>query len=114
LARVVKPGGQMVSLEFGVPRGVVLRSLWMGYTGLGLPLLTLPLGRGWRRVGRFLGWSIWEFDRQWPVSRQVEAWQKAGLGDMRVKRLSLGGAVLMEGTRDGARGAESSSLAHGP
>ena len=37
LARVVRPGGTVASLEFGVPRGPA-RPLWDAYVGLALPL----------------------------------------------------------------------------
>ena len=99
LARVVKPGGQMVSLEFAVPPRFGVREAWMLYTSIGLPVMTLPLGSGWRRVGRFLGHSIWQFDRAYPVRRQKDLWGNAGLTDVKSHWLSLGGAVVMEGIK---------------
>ncbi|MBI3743547.1 MAG: class I SAM-dependent methyltransferase, partial [Chloroflexi bacterium] len=101
LARVVKPDGQMVSLEFTVPPLLGLRESWMVYTGIGLPVMTLPLGSGWRRVGRFLGRSIWQFDRAYPVNRQKEMWREVGFTNVQSHRLSLGGAVVIEGTKGG-------------
>ena len=51
LARVVRPGGIVASLEFGVPRGLA-RPLWELYVGAALPLAgsasAKRLGRGWR------------------------------------------------------------------
>ncbi|MEA2145467.1 MAG: demethylmenaquinone methyltransferase / 2-methoxy-6-polyprenyl,4-benzoquinol methylase, partial [Solirubrobacteraceae bacterium] len=38
LARVVKPGGRIGMLEFGVPQAPALRWLWRLHTRLGLPL----------------------------------------------------------------------------
>ena len=39
LARVVKPGGTVAMVEFGVPSRRVLRALWRVYTRVGLPVL---------------------------------------------------------------------------
>src|SRR2546430_7113646 len=39
LARVVKPGGRIVSLDFGVPPNPLLRALWRVYTTIGLPIV---------------------------------------------------------------------------
>jgi len=59
LARVLRPGGTMASLEFCVPTGVVWRPAWWAYTRLLLPAGGLALGgREWYRVGRFLGPNI--------------------------------------------------------
>ncbi len=54
LARVVRPGGTVASLEFGVPRGPA-RPLWDLYVGIGLPLAGRLLRNGWDEVGGFLG-----------------------------------------------------------
>jgi demethylmenaquinone methyltransferase/2-methoxy-6-polyprenyl-1,4-benzoquinol methylase len=58
LARVVKPGGRISSLEFAVPPSPALRALWRLYTRIGLPALGRLLSRDWYEVGRFLGPSI--------------------------------------------------------
>ena len=56
LARVVKPGGTVASLEFFVPPDPVWRSLWWLYTRLLLPVAGLITGgRDWFRVGTVLG-----------------------------------------------------------
>src|SRR5438093_817513 len=55
LARVVKPGGRIASLEFMLPPNHVARSLWGVYTRIGLPSLGRLLSRDWYEVGRFLG-----------------------------------------------------------
>ena len=56
LARVVRPGGILASLEFGVPSG--RRPAWELYVRAGLPLAGRVLRNGWREVGDFLGGSI--------------------------------------------------------
>ena len=50
LARVVKPGGSIAALEFGVPRGV-WRPLWELWTRVGLPTAGRLIGNGWHEVG---------------------------------------------------------------
>jgi demethylmenaquinone methyltransferase/2-methoxy-6-polyprenyl-1,4-benzoquinol methylase len=98
LARVVKPGGVMASLEFGVPRGVA-HPLWELYVRGVLPLAGLALRNGWQEVGGFLGGSIRDFWARYPLARQLELWHAAGVRDVGVRRLSLGGGVVMWGTK---------------
>jgi demethylmenaquinone methyltransferase / 2-methoxy-6-polyprenyl-1,4-benzoquinol methylase len=64
LARVVRPGGSVGGLEFGVPRGLA-RPLWGLYVGVGLPLAGRLISPDWRRVGGFLGPSVREFAAAW-------------------------------------------------
>jgi demethylmenaquinone methyltransferase/2-methoxy-6-polyprenyl-1,4-benzoquinol methylase len=98
LARVVRPGGTMVGLEFGVPRKG-WRPLWELYVRVGLPLAGRAIGRGWREAGAFLGPSIREFGASWPEKRLEEAWRAAGLERVSTYRLSLGGGVVTWGRR---------------
>ena len=98
LARVVRPGGTIANLEFCVPRGV-WRPLWDLYVGVGLPALGRVVSRGWYDVGRFLGPSIRGFYERWPLERQLELWRDAGIADVRARRMSLGGGVVIWGTR---------------
>jgi demethylmenaquinone methyltransferase/2-methoxy-6-polyprenyl-1,4-benzoquinol methylase len=98
LARVVRPGGTIASLEFCVPRGA-WRPLWDIYVGVGLPAAGRLISRGWYDVGRFLGPSIRGFYEQWPLERQLELWRQAGIVDVRARRMSLGGGVVISGIR---------------
>ncbi len=98
LARVVRPGGTIASLEFGVPRGLT-RPLWDLYVGIGLPLAGRLLQNGWEEVGGFLGESIREFWARYPLERQLELWRAAGLRGVEVRRLSLGGGVVIWGAK---------------
>ena len=100
LARVVRPGGTVAMLEFGVPRGV-WRPLWEAYVRVGLPGAGALVSPAWREVGSFLGPSIRGFYERYPVARLVEVWQDAGLRDVHVRRLSLGGGIVVWGTRAG-------------
>jgi demethylmenaquinone methyltransferase / 2-methoxy-6-polyprenyl-1,4-benzoquinol methylase len=100
LARVLRPGGAMASLEFCVPTGVVWRPAWWAYTRLLLPAGGLALGgREWYRVGRFLGPNISAHYRRYPVSWTVQAWQKAGFTEVGARVMSLGGGLVMWGKR---------------
>jgi demethylmenaquinone methyltransferase / 2-methoxy-6-polyprenyl-1,4-benzoquinol methylase len=102
LARVVKPGGRVASLEFLAPPSKVWRASWWLYTRALLPVGGwLAGGRAWREVGRFLGPNISAHYRKYPVEWTVAAWQAAGLTDIGVKTMSLGGGLVMWGTRSG-------------
>jgi demethylmenaquinone methyltransferase/2-methoxy-6-polyprenyl-1,4-benzoquinol methylase len=101
LARVVKPGGRVGSLEFGVPTRRWARMAWRLYTAVGLPLLGRAVSRDWMEVGRFLGPSITGFYARHPVGRIVEYWQEAGLEEVEVRRMSLGGGIVMSARRSG-------------
>jgi demethylmenaquinone methyltransferase / 2-methoxy-6-polyprenyl-1,4-benzoquinol methylase len=106
LARVVRPGGRVASLEFGVPPWAPARAAWRLYTAVGLPTLGRLASREWMDVGRFLGPSIRGFYARHSVERIVDYWQAAGLEDVRVRRMSLGGGIVMSATKRGdARGA---------
>ena len=98
LARVVRPGGVVASLEFCVPRGVA-RPAWELYVRAGLPLAGRVLRNGWREVGDFLGGSIRSFWDAFPPERQLELWGAAGIREVQVRRLSLGGGVVTWGRR---------------
>jgi demethylmenaquinone methyltransferase / 2-methoxy-6-polyprenyl-1,4-benzoquinol methylase len=96
LARVVKPGGVVANLEFHAPASPVWRPLWRLYTKVGLPAGGLVLGgREWYEVGKFLGPSISSHYRRYPVGWHVAAWERAGLRDVQVRLMSLGGGLVM-------------------
>ena len=101
LARVVKPGGRMAALDFGLPDPPLWRPLWRIYTRLVLPAAGRAFGSEWFEVGRFLGPNIEELYARWPLERQVELWRAAGIGGVRVRRMSVGGGVVFSGVRDG-------------
>ena len=68
LARVVRPGGAVASLEFHVPQQPLLRAGWYAYTRGVLPVVGALVCRAWRRTGRFLGPSIGRLERR-PAAR---------------------------------------------
>ncbi len=98
LARPIRPGGAMVSLEFGVP-GDEWYPWWWAWTRIGLPAGGLIAGDGWYETGRFLGPSIERFWSEWPIQRLCAAWVDAGMESVRVRRLSVGGGVIMKATK---------------
>jgi len=98
LVRVVRPGGTVAMLEFGLPRGA-WRPLWELYVRAGLPAAGAIVSSGWSEVGRFLGPSIRGFWEQWPEPRLVDAWSDAGMADVRARRLSVGGGIVVWGRR---------------
>lgn len=100
LARVVRPGGRVACLEFCVPRGIWLWP-WRLYTRVGLPALGRLASREWFEVGRFLGPSIEGFYKSYPLEHQLQLWDEAGIGDVRTRRMSLGGGIVMWGTVGG-------------
>jgi demethylmenaquinone methyltransferase/2-methoxy-6-polyprenyl-1,4-benzoquinol methylase len=100
LARVVKPGGAIASLEFLLPPSRFWRFWWWLYTRIALPLGGwITGGREWFRVGRFLGPNISQHYRKYPLSWTEEAWRKAGFENVAVRVMSLGGGLVMWGTR---------------
>jgi demethylmenaquinone methyltransferase / 2-methoxy-6-polyprenyl-1,4-benzoquinol methylase len=100
LARVMKPGATMASLEFCVPPSAWWRWWWTGYTRMVLPVAGLATGGpAWWRVGRFLGPSISGHYRRYPVDWTVKAWESAGFENVGTRVMSLGGGLVMWGTR---------------
>jgi demethylmenaquinone methyltransferase/2-methoxy-6-polyprenyl-1,4-benzoquinol methylase len=103
LARVVKPGGRIAMLEFHVPPRPVLYPAWWLYTRAGLPALGRFVSRDWYEVGRFLGPSIDGFWRRHPLDEVVQLWRAAGIHSVEVRKMSLGGGVVMWGVREDRR-----------
>ena len=100
LARVVKPGGAVANLEFLVPPSRFWRLWWWLYTRLLLPVGGwITGGREWFRVGRFLGPNISRHYRKYPLSWTEDAWRRAGFDNVGVRIMSLGGGLVMWGTR---------------
>jgi demethylmenaquinone methyltransferase / 2-methoxy-6-polyprenyl-1,4-benzoquinol methylase len=96
LARVVRRGGTIASLEFGVPQGLP-RAAWELYVRVGLPLAGRVVSPGWHEVGRFLGPSIRGFYERVPLGELLSLWRAAGVEDVHHRRLSLGGGIVIWG-----------------
>src|SRR5437764_4498109 len=101
LVRVVRPGGRIVALDFGVPRNPLLRMMWRFYTRIGLPAIGRAISQRWAGVGAFLGPSIERFDRDHREGDVEQYWKDAGLADVHVRRMSFGAGVVMIGVKNG-------------
>ena len=64
-----------------------------------LPIAGRLSSKAWFDVGRFLGPSISEFYRRLPLADQVVLWRRAGLRSVGVRRMSLGGGVVIWGIK---------------
>jgi demethylmenaquinone methyltransferase / 2-methoxy-6-polyprenyl-1,4-benzoquinol methylase len=95
LARVVRPGGTIAMLEFALPGGI-WRPLWELWVRAGLPAAGRLISPGWHEVGRFLGPSIRDF---WRRHDPIQLFRSAGIEDVRARRLSLGGGIVVWGRR---------------
>ncbi len=102
LARVVKPGGRIGMLEFGVPGDPALRGLWRIHTRLGLPLIGRAVSRDWYEVGRFLGPNVEQFHAVEPDLPAL--WRKAGITRAAQRDMSFGAGIVVTGARDGNEG----------
>jgi demethylmenaquinone methyltransferase/2-methoxy-6-polyprenyl-1,4-benzoquinol methylase len=99
LARVVRPGGRIASLEFAVPPNPLWRAAWRLYTHVGLPALGRLVSREWAATGSFLAHSIPDFYARHPLEEVLELWRAAGIEAVQARRMSLGGGVVIWGTR---------------
>lgn len=102
LARVLRPGGTLASLDFFVPPAQAWRVAWWLYTRTVLPPAGLALGGSeWWRVGRFLGPNIDSFYETWPLPRLIDAWGAAGIPGVQHRVMSVGGGLVMWGCKAG-------------
>ncbi len=99
LSRVVKPGGELLSLEFGIPETLWVRALWRIYNRVVMPVMTIPVSRGWHRMGCFLGPSISGFCQRYPVDRIAAIWRDNGIPLVETRPLLKGAAIVMWGTK---------------
>jgi demethylmenaquinone methyltransferase/2-methoxy-6-polyprenyl-1,4-benzoquinol methylase len=103
LARVIRPGGAIASLEFFEPEQPLARAGWFGYTRAVLPVIGSLAGQAWRRTGAFLGPSISRFVARAPLPEQVRWWQEAGITHVRSRTFLFGSAVVIWGIKGGSR-----------
>jgi demethylmenaquinone methyltransferase/2-methoxy-6-polyprenyl-1,4-benzoquinol methylase len=100
LGRTLRPGGVMSGLDFFVPPNPFWHAAWWIYTRVVLPVAGLMLGgRAWWDVGRFLGPNISGHYDRWPLQRLQDAWAAAGMVGVQFRVMSLGGGIVMWGTK---------------
>jgi demethylmenaquinone methyltransferase / 2-methoxy-6-polyprenyl-1,4-benzoquinol methylase len=97
LVRVLKPGGRIAMVEFGVPARPPLRALWRLHTRIGLPLLGRVVSPAWAEVGRFLGPNIEQFHAAEPDLARL--WELAGIADITARSMSFGAGVVISGVK---------------
>ena len=96
MARVVKPGGRVVILDFATPPSRWLRSGYRFYFSRILPAIGELIAPARRGAYRYLPASV----ETWPEPDQlVQSLEKAGLGDARFERLTGGIAALHVGVK---------------
>ena len=95
MARVVKPGGRVVSLELAKPAAPVFRHLYSLYFDHILPFIGGVVNGG-RGPYKYLPESLKRFCSREELSRTM---QKVGLGDVRVYNLSGGAVAVHVGTK---------------
>jgi demethylmenaquinone methyltransferase / 2-methoxy-6-polyprenyl-1,4-benzoquinol methylase len=102
IARVVRPGGAIASLEFMRPPSRFWHAWWVLYTRLVLPAGGFVTGgKPWFSVGRFLGPNISGHYERYPLDQTVAMWEKAGIENVCYRLMSLGGGLVMWGRRSG-------------
>ncbi len=96
IARVVRPGGRVVILEFATPTAWPIRPLYQFYFQRVLPWIGRTVSKHTDAYS-YLPDSVTRFPEPDGVARWLAA---AGFRDVRYERLTFGIAVLYIGTRD--------------
>lgn len=96
MARVVRPGGRVVILEFSLPRNALLRAGYLAYFGRVLPLVGRLIARSEIDAYRYLPDSV----SRWPPPEELrEIMERAGLREVTVDLLFGGIAAIHTGRR---------------
>lgn len=103
LTRVLRPGGTLSCVEFQPPDERLTHAAWWAYTRLAMPVVGGVTSPAWRHTGRFLGPSITEFYRRYPLAEQVRWWQLAGLRHVRTRVMSFGAGIVIWAVKGGPR-----------
>lgn len=96
MARVCRPGGRVVVLEFSMPRRQPLRAIYCWYFRHVLPRIGQALARNRQDAYRYLPESVGEFPSG---DALVERMRAAGLARLTYRPLTLGVATLYLGVK---------------
>ncbi len=102
LSRVLRPGGRLVILEFAQPSSALLRWAHGLYCETVLPWLAQVVSRDRSGAYRYLPRSIRTFESTATMVRRLE---QAGLAEVRVRRMNLGGVALYRAVKPALTGA---------
>ena len=83
-----------------LPQNPLAHLLWLLHTRLAMPVASRLLPTGWGAVGSFLGPSISDFYRRHTLEDLRDMWARAHISELQTKLLSLGGAVVMWGSKE--------------
>jgi demethylmenaquinone methyltransferase/2-methoxy-6-polyprenyl-1,4-benzoquinol methylase len=96
MARVVRPGGRVVLLEFGLPENALLRAGYLLYFSRVLPCVGRMIARSEIDAYRYLPDSV----ARWPGPKELKAgMERAGLRDVTFETLFAGIAAIHVGNK---------------
>ena len=96
MARVCRPGGQVVVLEFSMPQRQPLRAVYSWYFHRVLPRIGQALARNRQEAYRYLPESVGEFPSGEALAERMRA---AGMASVTHRPLTLGVATLYVGVK---------------
>jgi demethylmenaquinone methyltransferase/2-methoxy-6-polyprenyl-1,4-benzoquinol methylase len=94
--RVMRPGGRLIVLEFSLPRNALMRGLYNFYFKHILPRTAALIARDRSGAYRYLPKSVNTFIER---EQMVEMLEEAGFGQVTVKALTMGVAVIYRGVK---------------
>ena len=94
--RVLRPGGRVIVLEFSLPKNPVMRGLYNFYFKQIMPRTASLIARDKSGAYKYLPRSVNTFIDRPGMTAMMQA---AGLGDIKVKPLTFGIAVIYRGVK---------------